>query len=214
MKIEVVRYSSSPESTLGLLFIDGGFECYTLEDEFREKKVWGDTRIPAGTYAVKLRKYGGHHEKYLKKYGSDFHHGMLQVMDVKGFNDILIHKGNTDNDTAGCLLVGDGVNNNQTRDGFISASGEAYERIYPKIAAELLLGQKVYIQYRDQLDKPPLEDDGTLRKVGTERLYMREAPHGPKKAILFGEGELEVLLALDNWSKVKLEGWVDSKYIR
>ena len=66
MKIDVIRYSSSSESTLGLFMINDQFQCYTLEDEFREVKVKGQTRIDAGTYKLELRKYGGHHDKYLK----------------------------------------------------------------------------------------------------------------------------------------------------
>ncbi len=213
MKIEVIRYSTSSESTLGLLLIDGGFECYTLEDGYHETKIPGKTRIPAGTYDIKLRTYGKHHQQYLKKYGSDFHHGMLQVVQVKGFTDILIHKGNTGEDTAGCLLVGDGANNNQTKDGFISDSGMAYERIYPKIASELLAGNSVTIHYRDQLAGLPAEGTGTRRKVDTTRLYLREVPNGVQKAILFDGSDIELLETLNDWSKVKLEGWLSNKFI-
>lgn len=60
MKLEVLRFSSQQDSTNGLLFqvIDGkrDFLCYTLEDERREEKVKHETRIPAGTYKIKLRK--------------------------------------------------------------------------------------------------------------------------------------------------------------
>ena len=52
MKLEVLRFSSQSDSTLGLLFdVTNGreFLCYTIEDEARETKVMGETRIPAGT---------------------------------------------------------------------------------------------------------------------------------------------------------------------
>ena len=55
MKLEVQRFSSQSNSTLGMLFDVTGtpkFLCYTLEDEFRENKVSGETRIPSGTYNV------------------------------------------------------------------------------------------------------------------------------------------------------------------
>lgn len=214
MNIEVVRYSTSDESTLGLLLIDGSFECYTLEDEYRAEKVAGETRIPAGIYALELRTFGGFHTRYLNKYGSDFHKGMLEVMNVKGFTDILIHKGNTDDDTAGCLLVGDGANNNQTKDGFVSNSGLAYERLYPKIASELLAGKKVTIAYRDQIEKPSVENSGALRKIDTAQLYLREVPHGLKKGILFEDSQVEIVRAENDWSKVKMEGWVSNNFIR
>lgn len=152
MKIDVLRFSTSETSTLGLLLIDGAFECYTLEDGYHEVKIPGKTRIPAGTYNIAFRNYGTHNEQYLNKYGADFHHGMLEVTNVPDFTDILIHIGNSDEDTAGCLLVGDGANNNQTKEGFISSSGLAYEHMYPKVASALFAGDSVSIAYHDQLD--------------------------------------------------------------
>ena len=59
MNLEVLRISSQKDSTSGILFdvVNGkrNFLCYTLEDEQRDVKVWGETRIPAGTYEIKLR---------------------------------------------------------------------------------------------------------------------------------------------------------------
>ena len=46
------------------------FECYTLEDEYRDVKVMGETCIPEGTYDVKFRKEGGFHSRYSAKYKS------------------------------------------------------------------------------------------------------------------------------------------------
>lgn len=79
--------------------------CYTLEDEYQALKVKGETRIPAGVYEIKFRKKGGLHAKYNKKY-PDIHRGMLHITDVPNFEHILIHTGNTDEHTAGCLIVG------------------------------------------------------------------------------------------------------------
>ena len=93
MKLEVLRFSSQKDSTNGLLFdiTDGrNFLAYTLEDEKRKDKVMHETRVPAGTYKVKLRTVGGFHGRYIKKYGS-MHKGMLHVQDVPGFEYILIH---------------------------------------------------------------------------------------------------------------------------
>ena len=153
MKLKVLRFSSQEDSTSGLLFLDHNdglkFLCYTLEDEHRSKKVRGETRVPAGTYNLSLRKVGGFHERYKKKYGA-FHKGMLQVMDVPNFEYILIHTGNTDEHTAGCLLVGDSQENNIIiKNGFIGKSNNAYKRIYPDIAKEIKKGNKVTIQYID-----------------------------------------------------------------
>lgn len=135
MKLTVIRYSDNDNSTLGLLFLDNKFECYTLEDQYQTKKVYKETRIPAGTYMIKLRKEGGHHLRYNIKF-PDFHKGMLELQDVKGFQYILIHIGNTDDDTAGCLIVGNSINNNQIAKGFISNSTGAYVNLYKKVVTE------------------------------------------------------------------------------
>ena len=69
--------------------------------------------------------------------------------DVPNFEYILIHCGNTDEHTAGCLLVGDSQENNQIKkDGFIGKSSQAYKRIYPRIASALERGEKVTITYK------------------------------------------------------------------
>lgn len=151
MKFEVQRFSSQSDSTLGILFdvTDGRkFLCFTLEDEAREVKVKGETRIPAGTYKLKLRKEGGFHGKYASKYGS-MHKGMIHVQDVPGFSYILWHTGNTDEHTDGCLLLGDTSQQNITKDGFIGASTEAYKRVYPPIAEALERGEDCEVTYID-----------------------------------------------------------------
>ena len=150
--LEVLRYSSGADSTLGILSENGPagreFLAYTLEDEFREKKVSAETRIPEGTYEVTLRTEGGFHSRYATKFG-DFHKGMLWVRDVPGFEYILIHTGNTDEHTMGCLLVADSSTQNITKDGFIGASVSAYKRIYPSFAQWLLDGNILTITYID-----------------------------------------------------------------
>ena len=163
MELEVIRFSSGTDSTNGILLeIDKyapaphaeGYRCkrtflaYTLEDEYREEKKYGETRIPNGTYKLALRTVGGYNEKYKRRF-PDFHVGMLHVTNVPNFEYILIHCGNTDEHTAGCLLVGDSQENNQiTKDGFIGKSTQAYKRIYPRIAEALVRGEEVTITYR------------------------------------------------------------------
>ena len=152
MKLEVIRYSSQKDSTLGMLFdVTKGrkFLCFTLEDEARRTKVKGETRIPAGTYKLKLRKEGGYHNRTLKKYGSAFHKGMIHVQNVPNFTYILWHTGNTDEHTMGCLLFGDTAQQNVTKEGFIGASGDAYKRVYPSIAAAIESGVDVEVRYVD-----------------------------------------------------------------
>jgi len=153
MKLKVLRFSSQEDSTSGLLFLDGDlglkFLCYTLEDEKRALKVRGETRVPAGTYKIELRTEGGFHNKYKNKYGR-FHKGMLHVTNVPNFEYILIHTGNTDEHTAGCLLVGDSQeNNNIIKDGFIGKSTNAYKRIYPDISKAVENEEDVTIEYID-----------------------------------------------------------------
>ena len=163
MELEVIRFSSGTDSTNGILLeVDKyapaphaeGFRCkrkflaYTLEDEYRNEKKYGETRIPDGTYKLALRKTGGYHQKYSKRF-SNIHIGMLHVTNVPGFEYILIHCGNTDEHTAGCLLVGDSQENNQiTKDGFIGKSTQAYKRIYPRIAEAIERGEEVTKKYK------------------------------------------------------------------
>ena len=153
MKLLCLRYNNSVDSTNGMLlyesFIGYDFLCYTLEDEYRVDKVKGETRIPSGTYEIKYRKEGGFHNRYSERF-SDIHRGMLHITNVVGFEYILIHCGNTDEHTSGCLLVGDSQeNNNLVSDGFIGKSTQAYKRIYKIIADELDRGQQVFIEYKD-----------------------------------------------------------------
>ena len=152
MKLKVIRFSSQSDSTSGLLFDvtnETKFLCYTLEDERRKEKVMSETRIPAGVYSILLRKEGGFHGRYTKKYG-DMHKGMLHVQDVPNFKWILIHTGNTDEHTAGCLILGDSQENNVLmKDGFIGRSVQAYKRVYPPIAEALENGEEVTIEYID-----------------------------------------------------------------
>ena len=150
MELEVIRFSSGTDSTNGILInkTNNKFLAYTLEDEYRDEKKFGETRIPEGTYKLGLRKVGGYHTKYSKRF-SDIHIGMLHVLNVPNFEYILIHCGNTDEHTAGCLLVGDSQENNQiTKDGFIGKSTQAYKRIYPDIANAIDCGEDVTITYK------------------------------------------------------------------
>lgn len=86
------------ERTLGKLYINKEFFCSTIEDKYRdlskEKKVYGETCIPFGTYKVIINMS--------PKYGRL----MPRLLDVPHFDGILIHSGNTEKDSAGCILVG------------------------------------------------------------------------------------------------------------
>lgn len=154
MELTVKRFADNGDTTLGVLYIDGVFQCFTVEDEERAEKIKGETRIPNGIYNIKLREAGGFHDRYKKKYGN-IHKGMLCVhnsndwtikKDGMTFQYILIHTGNTDDHTAGCLLLNDAVSGS-TFTG--SSSVNAYSRIYPVIARALAQGELVTIEYVD-----------------------------------------------------------------
>jgi hypothetical protein len=141
MNIVVQRYKHEADFTIAKLFIDGEFECYTLEDERREVKVMHETRIPEGKYKIVLRTFGGHHERYKNKFKG--HEGMLWVTEVPNFKDILIHIGNSDEDTSGCLLVGLNVDESK---GLLYNSTAAYQRLYKKVLPAVRNGQ-AWIKY-------------------------------------------------------------------
>ena len=159
MKLQVVRTQFGTDATNGLLFVNGLFECYTLEDQYQAVKVMHETCIPEGTYDIKFRTVGGFHEKYKKRYGAD-HYGMLHLQDVPNFTYILIHQGNSDEHTSGCLILGETQQDlDLSDDGFIGHSGVAYSKLYKKVAKELLLGKSVTIEYTTitKLLEKPLE---------------------------------------------------------
>ncbi len=155
MKLTVKRFADNGETTLGILYIDGVFECFTVEDqEQKGDKVKGETRVPNGTYDVKLRAEGGYHNKYTSKYGN-MHKGMLCIhnapnwkieTDTHNFQYILIHTGNTDDHTMGCLLVNDAVSGSAFTG---SSSVSAYKDFYPKVTAAIDKGETVSIEYVD-----------------------------------------------------------------
>lgn len=103
--------------TIGNLYVDGEWFCNTLEDkdrglsqtmpleEIKRTKVYGETAIPTGRFAVRMDivspKYNG-----VKWYKDNFGGRMPRLESVKGFSGILIHSGNTALDSNGCILVG------------------------------------------------------------------------------------------------------------
>ncbi|PKR57517.1 DUF5675 family protein [Thalassospira lohafexi] len=147
MKITVNRFVSDANSTISLIMVDGVFVCFGLEDQYQATKVAGETRIPAGTYRVGVRNVGGFDARYAVKF-ADIHDGMLHVLDVPGFEYILIHVGNTDADTAGCLLVGE-MTDPKPGAMMIGRSVAAYRTFYPMVIAAAKAGD-LTIEYIDQ----------------------------------------------------------------
>lgn len=131
MLITVDRFLSTDEATLSRISVDGVFCCYGLEDQPQAVKVPDETRIPAGDYKVGLRRVGSFHIKYSADARfKDFHKGMLHVLAVPGFENILIHVGNDDDDTSGCLLVGMEADLKRMR---VLRSADAYKKLYLKV---------------------------------------------------------------------------------
>lgn len=144
MRLHINRFARSTDASMGALSIDGRFSCFTLEDEARAVKVKNETRIPAGLYQIRLRIEGGMHEKYSSKF--DDHVGMLWLQNVPGFEWIYIHPGNDDDDTSGCILVGDGA----TASFELVQSVQAYRRLYRTVSAALISGEPVEILIEDE----------------------------------------------------------------
>lgn len=99
MELLLQRLYLKPTYTIGRLYIDGVRFCDTLEDRVRdlprEAKVPGHTAIPAGRYELIVNR------------SPRFKRNLPRLLNVPGFEGILIHRGNTDDDTAGCILVGE-----------------------------------------------------------------------------------------------------------
>ena len=119
MDILLKRIAKKSTYTIGKLYIDGKYFCDTIEDkdrgltssmsveEIKKKKVYGETAIPTGTYTIVLNVQSAKFAKsewYIKNC-----HGarVPRLINVKGYDGILIHAGNTAKDSYGCLLLGE-----------------------------------------------------------------------------------------------------------
>lgn len=119
MKLYLKRIHKTEHSTIGELYIDGKFQCYTLEDVEREVKIKNETAIPKGTYKIVIT------------YSNRFKKQLPLLLNVPNFEGIRIHSGNTNHDTEGCILIG------QTRSNdFIGSSRNAFNELYKKIKNE------------------------------------------------------------------------------
>lgn len=133
MKIDVVRRWFNEKATIGEMFLDGDIlrQCYTLEDVIRDVKVAGATAIPYGTYEVVIN------------YSNRFKRLMPRLMNVPNYEGVLIHNGNTSDDTDGCILVGRSIVNGN----FIGESRGAFNELYGKLVEAQKHG-KMYLTLR------------------------------------------------------------------
>lgn len=117
MKLLLRRIFKGPRYTIGKLFINGVYECDTLEDqdrgltsqmsleEIKAKKVYGVTAIPTGVYKLNMNTVS---PKFKDRSWAIPYKGILpRLENVKGFEGVLIHVGNKPQDTLGCILVGE-----------------------------------------------------------------------------------------------------------
>lgn len=97
--MELQRIFKGPKYTIGKLYLNGKYFCDTCEDTVRdlnkEEKVYGQTAIPAGTYKVIVNR------------SPKFKRDLPRLLDVPYFEGVLIHRGNTAADSAGCILLGE-----------------------------------------------------------------------------------------------------------
>jgi hypothetical protein len=102
MHLELKRNYFADKFTVGKIFLNGQFICYSLEDTYREIdnepvsswKIMGQTAIPKGTYNISVTM------------SQRFQVKLPLLADVPGFSGVRIHTGNSSKDTEGCILVG------------------------------------------------------------------------------------------------------------
>jgi len=130
----LIRKWYTDKSTIGELFIDNKFLCYTLEDKVRVKKIKNITAIGSGVYNIKIT------------YSQRFKKKLPLLLDVPEFTGIRIHSGNTDKDTSGCILVGMTKGND-----IIYKSRMAFDKVYKLIEQAEENNENVKIDILDTL---------------------------------------------------------------
>jgi hypothetical protein len=152
MKLRLERRWKKATYVIGVLFIDGIRYCETLEDADRglkqtdpltyisSRKVPGETAIPKGTYGVAMNvtspKYAG-----VAWYWNFCRGKMPRLLNVPGFDGILIHKGVSANSSAGCIIVG-----YNTIKGRVTDSQKVWERLMKKyLTPAKMLGEEITI---------------------------------------------------------------------
>lgn len=138
MELLLRRIARREEYTIGRLYVDGVYFCDTCEDKdrglkqsmapsvIRAIKRQGVTAIPTGRYMVTLAVQSPRF-KYKAMY--KFCNGYLpRLVNVNGFDGVLIHVGNTAKDTEGCLLVG-----KNTKVGKVLESRVTFVKLYEKL---------------------------------------------------------------------------------
>lgn len=132
------RTTFEPDCTMGELYMPDGFlECRTLEDKVRNVKIPKQTAIPAGKYEVVVA------------WSNRYQRLMPRLLRVPFFEGILIHPGNDQTDTEGCILVGD---DDPRTKSFLDNSRKAFDRLFPKLKKMTEKG-KVYIDVQGGVER-------------------------------------------------------------
>ena len=127
MKLLLIRDPAGDKCTHGKLYVNGVFECFTLEDKDRKleaggEKVYGGTAIPRGTYEVIIN------------FSQRFKRDMPLLLNVPGYSGVRIHAGNTAEDTEGCVLVGSARGDQCVRNSRV-AFGKLFDQLDEAYAA-------------------------------------------------------------------------------
>lgn len=140
MVFNCITIDETSKSTISLLNFEGEFICFVLEDGYREKKVFGETRIPPGCRQIQPYRQG----KFHARYRSRFNHDMVFLMTgVPQFTYIIPHIGNFITDTDGCPLLCTGIDKNQSGHYIGLQSTKAYLRFY-QVARPLITETSLY----------------------------------------------------------------------
>lgn len=132
MELLLEREPSDELRTFGELWIDGVYQCETLEDPVREAKIHGRTAIWEGRYRITM--------EHSPRFGPD----TITINGVRDFAGVRIHAGNTQDDTEGCPLVG-----KVRADASILQSRAALAELKPKIKAALEAGEDVWLTIKN-----------------------------------------------------------------
>jgi hypothetical protein len=152
MKFILKRINDNGKSTIGNLFYENGrLFAFTLEDEHRDVKVMHETRIPKGTYELKIRKEDTPLTiKHRTSYGAWFKHH-IEVTGIPNFSGVYVHAGNDETHTSGCLLLGDTLLNNEVFEkNNLATSTQAVERFYKLVYPAIEKGEKCVIEIQDE----------------------------------------------------------------
>lgn len=117
MKILVKRIAKLPTYTVGKLYIDNKYICDTIEDtdrgltqnmslnEIKSKKIYGKTAIPSGTYKITMNVVSPKFKD--RSWAKPWKGKIPRLLNVTGFDGVLLHVGNAADDSLGCLIVGE-----------------------------------------------------------------------------------------------------------